>query len=152
MSTFSIPTFYRVFFTNIDPILSLSGVILNILSPTTILASYSPTYTDPPSIETILLLDNTAGFLAGFTLLQLYLLRNKRDMVVWKAVQGSMLVVDVFMLGGFTRALRKQGRLGFANWRLEEWGNIGITAFVRFLRSAFILGVGMGNDGRPKTY
>ena len=45
-------------------------------------------------------------------------------MMIWRAVQASILVVNMGMLAGFGRALKGQGRLGdMGAWRGEEWGN-----------------------------
>lgn len=149
MSSTPIPLFYQISFQILDPILSLSGILLNLFSPLTIVKSYNPKPHLPPSLETILLLQITAGFLTGLVLLQLILLRLRpRDLVVWKAVQGSMLIVDLFMLGGFCLALEKQGRLGVQEWRSEEWVNIGVTGWVAVVRSGFILGLGLGGKGK----
>ena len=139
-----VPSFYRIWFTTIDPIISLSGVYLNIFNPTTILSSYSPTYA-PPRSETILLLDTVAAFLAGLIFLQIVLLRAKAtDMVVWRAVQTGQLIVDLGMLAAYTRALRVQGRMSLGNWRAEEWGNYTIVVGVEIIRLMFLTVVGMG--------
>ena len=144
--------FYRIWFTTIDPIISLSGIYLNIFNPTTILSSYSPIYASPRS-ETILLLDTVAAFLAGLVYLEVVLLRVKAaDMVVWRAVQAGQLIVDLGMLAAFTRALKVQGRMGIGNWRAEEWGNYGITAGVAVIRVLFLTGVGIGRKkGRKRA-
>ncbi|KAG7010078.1 hypothetical protein G7Y79_00001g003500 [Physcia stellaris] len=143
--SFTPPSFYRIWFTLIDPLVSFSGIYLNILHPSTILHSYSPTY-HSPTIETILCLDTVAAFLCGYIFLQVYLLRAKaHDLTVWRAVQGSMLIVDFGLLAAYTRALGSQGRLGeVAGLRVEEWGNYMITVGVAVVRGAFLMGVGMG--------
>ena len=97
----SIPSFYRVFFTIIDPLIAASGVVANILEPNTILRSYSPVAVIPPRTDTTVLLDTVAGFLSGTILLQTVLLRLRpSDIAVWKTLQMSILIVDLAMLGG----------------------------------------------------
>ena len=140
------PAFYRIWFTLIDPLISFSGVYCNIFTPSTILLSYSPTYHSPPTSETIVCLDTVAAFLSGLIFLQVYLLRAKaKDPTVWRAVQGSMLIIDFGLLAAFTRALGNQGRLGsIGEWRVQEWGNYAITVGVAVVRMAYLMEFGMG--------
>ena len=146
-----IPAFYHVCFTVLDPVLSLLGVFGNLFAPTSILNSYTPSYVSPPATETILLLDTTAGFLAGLIFLQIFLLRAKpTDMTVWRALQAGTLLVDFAMLGGFARAFSVQGRTDWRGWRAEEWTNLGITGGVAVIRTAFLLGIGVGGQGKGK--
>ncbi|KZP10763.1 hypothetical protein FIBSPDRAFT_1051146 [Athelia psychrophila] len=148
----TMPSFYRIWFTVVDPLLSIAGVLGNLFVPTTILNSYSPSFVSPPATETIYLLDATAGFLAGLVLLQVVLLRARpTDVTVWRVLQASMLLVDLAMLGGFARALSAQGRTVWRVWRAEEWTNLVIIAGVAVIRTAFVLGVGMGGQRKGKT-
>jgi hypothetical protein len=110
-----IPSFYRIWSTIVDPLLTLVGVFGNLFAPIATLNSYSPSYVSPPATETTLLLDTVAGFLAGLAFLQVVLLRARTtDMTVWRALQASTVLVDIAMLGGFARALSGQGR---TDWR-----------------------------------
>lgn len=148
----AIPSFYRIWFTIVDPLLSLLGVYTNFFTPTTILNSYTPTFVSPPGSETILFLETVAAFLVGLIFLQLFLLRAKStDMTVWRALQGSQLLVDIGMLGAFTRALKSQGRMDLKVLRAEDWGNYLITAGVAVIRSAFLIGVGMNSQKRKRV-
>ncbi|KAL8907060.1 MAG: hypothetical protein Q9171_006007, partial [Xanthocarpia ochracea] len=72
-----IPPFYRIFFTIIDPIITILGIYAQLLTPLTVLTSYTPTPHNPPGTETVLLLDTVAAFLAGLLILQVYLLRAR---------------------------------------------------------------------------
>ena len=149
--TSPIPSFYRTWFTVIDPILSIVGVFTNILAPTTILKSFNPSSTTPPAPETIFILDQSAGFFACLTFLQLGILRARpADVGLYRAVQAGTLMVDLAMLAGFARTLGTQGRLGLAGWRAEEWTNIGITVGVAVIRTTFLLGLGMEGRGKGK--
>lgn len=148
----AIPRFYRIWFTIVDPLISLLGVYTNFFTPITILNSYSPTFISPPGSETILLLETVAAFLVDLIFLQLFLLRAKSsDMTVWRALQGSQLLVDIGMLGAFARALKSEGRMDLKVLRAEEWGNYLITAGVAVIRSAFLIGVGMKSETKKKV-
>ena len=147
--TSPIPSFYRTWFTILDPILSVTGVVANLFFPNAYLDSLTTSATNPPTIETTALLDSLAGFYGALVFLQLGLLRPRpRDLGIWRTLQAATLVVDVFILEAFARALHAQGRLGLVHWRAEEWMNIGLTAFVAVLRTAFLLGLGMEPQGK----
>ena len=147
-----IPTFYRVWFTIMDPGLSLVGVLANLLTPTAILNSYTPTSAVPPATETILLLDTVAGFLACLAFLQLVLLRARpNDLFLWCSLQFGIMLVDVAILGGIARALDKEERTDWKGWRAEEWTNVGITTGVLTIRLIFLASVGIGSRGKIKT-
>ena len=149
--TSRIPAFYRICFTVFDLIMPLAGVFGNVFAPDFILKSYTSSQVFPPAPETILLLDAMAGFFAGLAFLHVFLLRaNPTNIPVWRAVQGSTVLVDLFMLGGFGRALSTEGRLDPKVWRAEDWGNIGGYAGILFIRMAFILGIGMGRQVKEK--
>jgi hypothetical protein len=140
-----IPTFYRIFFPTIDPIVASTGVIGNLFLPGDILKSYNPRAILPPALETEVLLQSSAGFLAGTMVLQIFLLRMRpHDIGVWKALQASIAVVDAAILGSVFRALDKQDRLALKDWRGLDWINVGVTGTVLAIRLAFCLGVGLG--------
>ena len=137
-----IHAFYRVFFTTIDPIIALMGVLTPLLAPEAYLQSFSPSPALPPTIETTLSLDILASCFGGTMILQLWLLRARpRDLVVWRAVEAFILVTDIGILGGYARALSVQGRVLPMYWRQEEWSQIGIVSMVGLIRMCFLLGL-----------
>lgn len=146
-----IPSFYRVWFTVIDPLFSSLGVFGSLFTPASVLSSFSPTFANPPSIETTVLLDTLTGFYLALIFLQVVLLRARpTDLTVWRGLQAATLIVDICILAGMMRALSAQGRTDPSTWRAEEWPNMGITAGVAVIRSAFLLGVGTGEGTKPK--
>ncbi|KZP04920.1 hypothetical protein FIBSPDRAFT_878038, partial [Athelia psychrophila] len=129
----------------------LSGIVGNLFAPTFILNNYTSLYVSPPATETILLLDAMAGFLASLSFMQIYFLRTKpNDMTVWRGMQGGTLLVDIFMLGGFARALIAEGRTDWMNWRSDDWSNVGGYVAISAVRMAFLLGVGIRGEGKGK--
>jgi hypothetical protein len=143
MST--IPSFYRIFFATLDPLLAGTGILTAWLFPRTFLLSYFP---DPRIIapETRFTLDAIAGFFASTLLLQVYLLRIRpTDIGVWKAVQASIVIQDFAFLLAFQRVKAKGGDSSPTKWTLEEWGNLVILVGVATIRLAFLAGVGLGN-------
>ena len=145
-----IPSFYRLFFPTIDPFIALAGVLANIFTPAAILKSYTPRATVPASTETTVLLRRSAGYLLSTMFLQTVLLRLRpSDRTVWRCLQISILIQDVAILASLTMALAAEHRLDstLKLVRPEEWSNFAVLAAVGLIRSAFILGVGMDQDG-----
>ena len=147
-----IPSVYHIWFLHVDLVLSLAGLLGNTLTPSLILNSYNPSNVPPPTIEETILLDTVAGFMLMCIFLQIFLLRKRStDVPVWRAVQGSILLVDVSMVASMVKALVVQDRADPATWRIEEWSNIGILGACAVIRSAFCLGIGINESGKAKT-
>lgn len=101
----------------------------------------------PPATETRLLLDALIGFFLFLAFLQAVLLRARpHDLGVWKILQAGILIVDLFMVLAFARALSNTGRMDASSWRPEEWRNIGVNVSVAIVRMAFVLGIGMNEN------
>ncbi|KAJ7814916.1 hypothetical protein B0H14DRAFT_2849248 [Mycena olivaceomarginata] len=140
-----IPSFYRIWFTIVDPILSVFGALGALLVPGTVLNGYTPHAVSPPAPETIMLLDTLSGFFFALIFIQVVLLRARpADIGIWRILIFSILLADIVILGGLARLLRGESRAHPAAWRKEEWMNIVPTAGVTVIRIAFCLGVGMG--------
>lgn len=146
-----IPTFYRIWFTTLDPLLTLSGIYLTFFTPAFVLAGFNPNYHSPPSSETILLLDHSGAWFLAILILQLGLLRGRPDDVfVWWYYALAVGIVDTVTCTATLRALDAQGRLGLGGWRWEEWVNFGSTGACAVVRWAFVLGIGVGGAGKGK--
>ena len=146
-----IPSFYRIWFTIIDPIVALIGSLGNILMPASTLQSYSASFANPPAAETIALLDIMAGFLASLIVLQVFLLRARpMDLTVWRSFQAAVVLVDFTMLGAIARSLIAQGRVDWRVWTKDELVYWGFTAVIAAIRTSFLLGIGMGRQGKGK--
>ncbi|PIL34556.1 hypothetical protein GSI_03334 [Ganoderma sinense ZZ0214-1] len=146
MSSSPIPTFYRVVFTLIDPFFCALGVATHLFTKNDVIAGLSPTALVPPAPETALLLDFLLGFFAMLGCLQVSLLRARpNDVPVWRALQGSTLVLDVIMTAATARKLVLEGRVGDPGaWLGGEWQNLAGNAAIGAVRAAFVLGIGMG--------
>jgi hypothetical protein len=146
----SIPSFYRIFFGTIDPLIALTGILTNIFTPSAILKSYNSNAMLPPSTETTVLLRSSAGYLLSTMFLQTVLLRLRpKDLTVWRCLQIAILIQDVAILASLTLALATERRLNLALVRPEEWSNFVVLTAVGLIRAAFILDVGVpqGGDG-----
>ncbi|KAJ9610422.1 hypothetical protein H2200_005199 [Cladophialophora chaetospira] len=151
MSSSPFPAIYRIFFQTLDPLIALSGVLAHTLSPKTILSLYNASAKFPPATETVALLDVGNTFLLAVMPLQIVMLRLRpNDVAVWKCLQGSILIRDIGIIATVLRSLSAQGRLDVGLIKGDEWGNLGILAALAVLRTAFVLGVGVNDNGRGK--
>ncbi|KAK0909590.1 hypothetical protein LTR57_016300 [Friedmanniomyces endolithicus] len=149
MASQSIPRFYRIFFTTLDPLIALTGFISALFFPSFLLNTYSPTATIRPTTETIQLLNILAGFYLSVVPLQVFLLRARpQDLTVWRVLQFSVLITDLAVLGAMAIALNAQGRLQPGHWRLEEAGSVVVTVGVGLIHIAFLMSLGMGRQAR----
>ncbi|KAM5545814.1 hypothetical protein V8D89_000852 [Ganoderma adspersum] len=147
MASSPIPTFYRVVFRIIDPFFCILGVTTHLFTKNDVVAGLSPSALVPPAPETALLLDFLLGFFAMLGCLQVGLLRARpHDVAVWKALQGSTLVLDVIMTAATARKLVLEGRTDPSVWLGGEWQNLAGNAAIGAVRAAFVLGIGMGGE------
>ncbi|KAF2440284.1 hypothetical protein P171DRAFT_435110 [Karstenula rhodostoma CBS 690.94] len=150
-----IPTFYRIFFTSIDPLIALSGAYMDFFDPETILASSFPRaslYAEPTPPITVLLRQAGGAFIM-MAFLMVFMLRYTEDVKIWKMFELGILVTDFTLFYSLYGALEGQGRLDVGAIRWEEWGTIVITGFVTVVRIAFLGGLGFskkGGDGAKK--
>lgn len=144
MTPSHIPTFYRIFFTWVDPIMCLGGVLTHLLAPELVLKGFTPSILTPIATETAVLIDGMVGWFAGMAFLQASLLRSKpTDAAVWRAVQVAMTCVDAAMVGAFARSLRTTNEWNTQLWTGRDWGNIGGYSALVAVRVAFLMGVGV---------
>lgn len=127
------------------------GFGLHLFDPVNTLRGYSPSFANPPGIETVHLLDSMAGFFVMLALLEGVLLRARAtDVTVWRVVQASVSLLDIFMVWGAVRALTVEGRMDWTVWRGDDWRLLVGNAVMALARIACALGVGMGNEGKSK--
>jgi hypothetical protein len=144
MST-TFPLFYRVVFVIFDIALPIFGTVMHTFNPAFILSGFTPTPTVPAVSETLLLMDTLAGWYASLALMNIVMLKYRRnDMLVWRTMVAGTLLLDVFMLAGFAKALRREGRVAVGSWTGDDWSNVGGYTVITLVRSMFLLGVGMG--------
>ena len=99
-----------------------------------------------------MLLDSATGFLLGIMYLQLVFLRQRQsDLGAWRALQASILIVDLVLIAAYTRAFIADDRLDFIKLRTDDWTNIVITGGVALNRAAFLLGIGIHDKGKGKV-
>jgi hypothetical protein len=144
-----IPSGYWYFCTVVDPLLSLSAVILTYFNPPTLMdvgfARDSPYAKITPSHQ--FLLHQFGGAFAAWIFLMLTVLRETNDMKVWTRFQSALAITDVAVLFSHWKALEAQGRLGFGKLRFEESSNVLLLLAILLIRIGFIAGWGFPKGG-----
>ncbi|EHY58698.1 hypothetical protein HRR86_006440 [Exophiala dermatitidis] len=143
------------------PVLSLTGAYAGLFNPPVLLSTYIPeTITrgsvSVPSSDFVIdpahrVIYNQLGAYSLLTFsMSALLYRCTRDLKVWRVWQGSVLVVDVVILGAAALAYRQQGRLSLLKWRSEDWFAVVVTGICALLRAGFCLGIGV-REGEKGT-
>lgn len=148
----TIPVFYRKFFLIVDPTIAIWGVYLNTFSPETVINSVIPSGSTiaPTNPLHTYLFSQINGALLFCVFLDVFLLRNTSEVWIWKTQQYGQLIYDIVILAGFGFALSEQGRGWVGNWRVEDWGTIGITGGCGLVRALFCAGIGFGTLKKGK--
>jgi hypothetical protein len=147
-----IPAFYRHFFTTIDPLVALSGVYGNFFTPQTVSEAYIPASIAAYNPANFILYRINGGDLLCVAFLMVVLLRYTKDVVIWKILEGAVLIIDLVILQGLWEMHGQQGRrfVGKGGMRWEDWACVGITLTVAVIRSAFLAGVGFERHAAGK--
>lgn len=116
----TIPLFYRIFFTWVDPIICVWGAYMDFFDPTLVLSSHIPNPT--PDIGHAMILKQRGGGMLNFGFVSAVLLRYTYDLRTWSIVQISDFIVDLAYFWAVYGVLREQERLDVSTWRAEDWG------------------------------
>ncbi|CZT03890.1 hypothetical protein WAI453_011000 [Rhynchosporium graminicola] len=136
----NIPTFYRIFFLYIDPLICLSGVYIFFFDHATYLASGVPHTLSGYTIDSLSqhLLRALGSYSLCILAIQLLLLHRYSEVKIWRIVQFGLLLVDLGLLQSIQAA---DGFRDPSNWTSGDWTNNGILIAVAMIRSAFLLTV-----------
>jgi hypothetical protein len=143
-SSRAIPSFYRIFFTFIDPIICIWGAYMDFFDPRMVLSSHI--LDDTPDVGHIMILKQRGGGMLNFGFISAVLLRYTTDIKIWHIVEIANLIVDFAYFPAVFGALRAQGRLDPEVWRAEDWGSLIITWTATVVRLAFLARVGFEDD------
>ncbi|KZM28703.1 hypothetical protein ST47_g168 [Ascochyta rabiei] len=142
-------SFYRIWFTVVDPIILFFTVLACIFAPATILETAVPSSVEPfRPLSHGVLLHETAALYGFMGIMFAVLLRASLDPKVWMIVQAATLGVDIAILVTIYDALRLQERLDVRAWYGGDWFNVGFTVWVGLIRVAYLLGIGVDENKR----
>jgi hypothetical protein len=152
MATRSIPLVYRFIFLYFEPFAAFMGAILLAVQPATFLNTMSPAATISASSKVIY--DQLAATYTLFAWNEAVVLRlagttqAPLTLRVWKAMLLGILVCDALHLYGSWDALGADVFWSPAAWRWEDWVNLGSLWGQGAFRVAFLLNVGLQNQGQ----
>jgi hypothetical protein len=151
-----IPTFYRIFFLYIDPLINFSSLYLFFFDHATYISQTIPKSILPPSFylahPEITPLENhlitaLGSYSIAFLALQISLIHGFKNapsglnVKIWKILNGAILLTDLGLLvGGYLSD--PAGMVNLAGWGSMEWGNYGALGVIAAIRAAFLLGIG----------
>jgi len=150
----TIPTFYRVFFIYLDPVMSLWAAYACFADPDLLLDSYVPKTISVRNPLHDALFHQLGGAFFYIAMSQAVLLSYTNDVNIWKIVHGGLLGWDLAILYGIWNGLSVQGRLDPGVWRMEDWITVGSTLVIGLARAAVVAGIGLrkiGDNGKGKT-
>ncbi|KAJ4380190.1 hypothetical protein N0V86_004499 [Didymella sp. IMI 355093] len=140
----AIPSFYRIFFTWLDPIICLWGAYLDFFAPRTVLSSHI--LEDTPDIGHIMILKQRGGNMLNFGFISAFLLRYTQDPKIWHIVEIGLLITDFAYFPAVFGALNAQHRVLPEMWRAEDWGSLVVTGAATLVRLAFCARVGFAEE------
>jgi hypothetical protein len=144
-------SFYRIWFTIIDPTVLFFTVLTCIFNPAMILETVlPPSIGKYDSISHGPLLWQSAALYGFMMVMYAVLLRATSEHVVWRIVQAATLAVDLSLLGVMYALLVQQGRLDVNAWGGGEWFNIGFTVWVALIRIGYLMGIGGQTENAKK--
>lgn len=143
-SSRNIPTFYRVFFLYVDPVIALWGAYMNIFTPQVSVDAFIPASISPyNALQSGPLCHQIAGGLLTCAILDFTLLRRTNEVWIWQAQQYAQLAYDLVILWSMWTSLDQQGRLSLAGLRVEDWGTLIIVAVCGLIRALLCANVGL---------
>ncbi|KAF1845008.1 uncharacterized protein K460DRAFT_365923 [Cucurbitaria berberidis CBS 394.84] len=143
-------TFYRAWFTWVDPIVLFFTILACIFTPADVLNTVVPADLAPLQRFHECLFHQSAALYAFMAIMFAVLLRASPDPKVWRVVQAATLLVDVALLATMYGALKQQGRLETTKWRGGDYFNFLFTVWVAVVRIAFLMGIGGADGGNSK--
>ncbi|KAF3006968.1 hypothetical protein E8E14_005221 [Neopestalotiopsis sp. 37M] len=144
-----IPSFYRIWFTSVDPLVCLATSFMCFWDPDAGLTSVVPAAISTRNPYQDFLFHQAGALYLMLAIHLAVLLRYTSDLGVWRINQGAVLVVDFILMWSQYYSQKQQGRLALEDWRQEDYAAAAITIFVAVLRTCFLIGVGFKS---PKTH
>ncbi len=155
-----IPLVYRLFFLYIEPVSAIVGAFYAGWQPaqylaylTTSSASSSLPAIDPDTSTTIAL-QQLANLYVLFAINEHFVLSSTASLRTWRTLLAGLLVADFGHLLTMVPMARERGYgevFGrFWAWDAMLWGSVGFVYAGASMRTAFLLGVGLGRSGSQR--
>ena len=143
MAPSSVHSFYRIWFTWVDPAAIVPTVYFLLVNPAVYMSALIPPSMSTPNPDHALLFHSMAALYAFLGLQLIVLLRITDDLKVWRVFQAGILMVDFALMASQYVSLEQQGRLHLKGIRGDDWAAFIFTALVAVIRIFFLAGVGV---------
>ncbi|KAJ3535530.1 hypothetical protein NM208_g537 [Fusarium decemcellulare] len=131
----NIHSFYRVWFTCVDPLTLVPTVYALIFTPEFMLEGLIPLTMSAYNPDQSFLFHQLAALYAFVAIMFAGVLRVSPDVKVWRIIIGAVLLIDIAILASMCVSLEHQGRLKLSAWRWQDWGNLVFTGGVAIIRT-----------------
>ncbi len=152
----NIPLAYRLFFLYIEPVSAIVGAFYAGWQPAQYLAylTTSSTSAADPGTSTTIALQQLANLYVLFAINEHFVLSSTASLRTWRALLAGLLVADFGHLLTMVPMARERG-FGevfrrFWAWDAMLWGSVGFVYAGASMRTAFLLGVGLGRSGSQR--
>ncbi|KAI5365262.1 hypothetical protein Slin15195_G047980 [Septoria linicola] len=85
----TIPTFYRLFFTVLDPMIALHASYMMFFTPAVVTDAFVPAAISPYDPSQTFFQQQLGGALLMCAVLDIFLLRQTNEIWIWKVMQGG---------------------------------------------------------------
>ncbi|SPJ73209.1 uncharacterized protein FTOL_02939 [Fusarium torulosum] len=137
MSHVKIHSFYRIWFTCVDPLVLIPTAYSLIFTPEFMLDGLIPVSMSAYNPDQAFLFHQLAALYLFIGIMLGVVLRVSSDIKVWRVIIGAVLMVDITILVSVNVSMKQQGRSELSQFRWQDWGNYLFTGWVALLRAAY---------------
>lgn len=149
-ATRTLPLFYRLTLTTIEPLFALVGSLLTLLAPENYLRTLTNTHPDSLILynpATSFLYTQLCGGWLLFAFNEAVVLRMVDDLRVWTLLCWGMLLSDACYCWSCAEAVGGWGRwVRVVSWGLEDWVVFVTTLWPALVRVCVVMGVGFRRE------
>ncbi|KAM0247817.1 hypothetical protein ACHAP5_003827 [Fusarium lateritium] len=121
MSQKKIHSFYRIWFTWVDPLVLIPTVYSLIFTPEFMLDGLIPLSMSPYNPDQAFLFHQLAASYLFIGIMLGVVLRLSSDIKVWRVIIGAVLLVDIAILVSVNVSMEQQGRSELSQFRWQDW-------------------------------
>lgn len=142
----SIPSFYRLILTTVEPLIAMGGVLQALTTPEVYLQTMTRSRV-PYDPATHFLYTELAGSWLFFIFLVVFALRHFDDLRVWRWVCVAVLLQDVFYAWSVAEAVGGwKVWVDLGSWEVSDWLVFWTTLPGVLVRTLIILGIGVKEE------
>jgi hypothetical protein len=148
-STKTVPAFYRIIFTYVDPVIAFATGYGLVFHRDAILGMLSPLFT-PRAVAYDPWLWQVAAAYWIIAVIQGGLLRYTDDLGIWKICNGAICIMDIMLMFSMWEMRQPPHNWSMATMSQQDWSNVYGAAVFAVIRIFFILEVGFSSQKNKK--